>query len=282
MLGRIQKKLYLSAKVTETMRDIHFNAQNKKGKKTSDIGVMEADEMPQLGTNELLSLVRRGAQTLAHPEIDVNEMLSWDWQTTLAKCKDQPGDAHSSKDNAKTGETKGEDEQRWLAQIEQVKSRVFQGKEIRKANKNDKYLDPRQEWAREDRRQGKNTTVMVGGYAVSKESMTCGDWEAVPTLAGKDPRLAEPKRDKKAAVNNQDYCQSCFDGGEITLCGLCPRSYHHDCLDPDAQARAKSSRAFSCPQHQCVDCSQKTTEAGGMLFRCRTCERAFCEDCLDF
>ena len=37
-----------------------------------------------------------------------------------------------------------------------------------------------------------------------------------------------------------------------------------------------------CSQHQCVDCQQKTTDAGGMIFRCRWCERGYCEDCLDW
>ena len=39
---------------------------------------------------------------------------------------------------------------------------------------------------------------------------------------------------------------------------------------------------FHCPQHQCVDCQQNTTDAGGMLYRCRWCERGYCEDCLDW
>lgn len=39
---------------------------------------------------------------------------------------------------------------------------------------------------------------------------------------------------------------------------------------------------FHCPQHQCVDCEQNTTNAGGMIYRCRWCERGYCEDCLDW
>lgn len=39
---------------------------------------------------------------------------------------------------------------------------------------------------------------------------------------------------------------------------------------------------FNCPQHQCVDCQQKTSDAGGMIYRCRWCERGYCEDCLDW
>ena len=39
---------------------------------------------------------------------------------------------------------------------------------------------------------------------------------------------------------------------------------------------------FSCPQHECFDCRQKTSDAGGMIYRCRWCERGYCEDCLDW
>lgn len=78
------------------------------------------------------------------------------------------------------------------------------------------------------------------------------------------------------------HCQVCWDGGDVVLCSGCPRSFHYECLDRDAKARSKSKMHFSCDQHQCNDCTQKTSDAGGMLFRCRWCERAFCEDCLDW
>ena len=77
MMGRIQKKLYLSAKVTETMQDIHtkFGTAARKGRKGKSSE--EDDSMPQLSTGQLMTLVRRGASALSRPEIDVNEMLSW-------------------------------------------------------------------------------------------------------------------------------------------------------------------------------------------------------------
>lgn len=202
MMGRIQKKLYLSAKVTESMRDIHLDSASKL-KKGPGGRIIEAEgDIPQLGTNQLMSLVRRGAQALAHPELDINEMVDWDWPTMLEKCKDKPADVRVVEQTQSI--VKEEDEKKWLSQIEQVESRVFQGKKHMKARDTDSYGNIAQEWSREARREGKNTTVMVDGYAVSKESMTCGDWEAVPTMAGKDPRLAEPKRDKKPAVVNQE------------------------------------------------------------------------------
>jgi len=76
MMGRIQKKLYLSAKVTEAMRDIHTKfGSGKKGKRS---GALEEDNnMPQLNTTQLMTLVRRGASAISRPAVDVNEMLSW-------------------------------------------------------------------------------------------------------------------------------------------------------------------------------------------------------------
>ena len=201
-MGRIQKKLYLSAKVTESMRDIHLQSATKK-KKGPGGRLVEAaeDDMPQLDTTQLMSLVRRGAQALARPELDVNEMLSWDFSTMLEKCKDQPADIHVSQQTQVGVSVKEEDEKKWLAKMEQVEARVFDGKKHTKVKEYDSIA---QEWSREERRVGKNTTVIIDGHVVSKESANCADWEAVPTMAGKDPRLAEPKREKKPEVHNQE------------------------------------------------------------------------------
>ncbi|PVH80423.1 hypothetical protein DL98DRAFT_418592 [Cadophora sp. DSE1049] len=280
MMGRIQKKLYLSAKVTEAMQDIHTKFGT--GKKSKRGPAKDDDNMPQLNTNQLMTLVRRGASAISRPEIDVNEMLSWGWDTTVAKCKDQPADVNVKKDAISDAKVDEEAERKWLSEMERVESSVFDGKKLSKSNKHKSHKEIAQEFFnKEDRRIGKNTTVMVDGFAVSKESMNCAWGEAIPTMAGKDPRLAEPKRAKKAAVVPQEHCQICIDGGELHCCQLCPRAYHFDCLDKDYQVKAKGWQ-FNCPQHQCFDCHQGTSDAGGMLYRCRWCERAFCEDCLDF
>lgn len=300
MMGRIQKKLYLSAKVTESMRDVHTSAKFKKGPGGRLIEV--DNEMPQLDTSQLLSLVRRGAQALAHPDIDVSEMLNWDWDTMLEKCKDKPADIHVSKNMStpEDAQVKEEEEKNWLSQMELVESHVFQGKKYVKAKEIASYGNISEEWARKQRRIGKNTTVIVDGFAVNKESMLCGDWEAVSTFAGKDPRLSEAKREKRPSIVNQEVidfivlhfigcnanepqqCQCCWDGGSLILCSGCPRSYHHQCLDRDFKKKSSAKLGFSCPQHQCFDCQQKTSDAGGMIFRCRWCERGYCEDCLDW
>ena len=285
MMGRIQKKLYLSAKVTESMRDINLQSATKK-KKGPGGRTVEAteDDMPQLDTTQLMSLVRRGAQALTRPELDVSEMLSWDFSTMLEKCKDQPADIHVSEQTQVGVSVKEEDEKEWLAQIEQVEARVFEGKKHTKITEANGYDGIAQEWSREERRIGKNTTVIIDGHVVSKESAGCAEWEAVPTMAGKDPRLAEPKREKKPEVTNQEVgvsicardflahkvlqqCQVCWDGGNLILCSGCPRSYHYTCLDRDFKSKSKGKMHFHCPQHQCVDCQQNTSNAGGMLYR---------------
>ena len=202
MIGRIQKKLYLSAKVMESMRDIHNSTTDKQGGKASEAD----DNMPQLDTGQLMSLVRRGAQTLARPEVDVNDMLGWDWATMIQKCKDKPADSLVS-EQTNSGSVKEEDEKNWLAQIEHVQSRLFDGMKHKTAK--DAPEVP-QNWSREERRVGKSTTVMVDGYAVSKESIGCGEWEAVATMAGKDPRLADPIREKKAQIVNQEVTSPCL------------------------------------------------------------------------
>lgn len=274
MMGRIRKKLYLSAKVTESMRNIH-STQSLDKKRKADSLENESEEAPHLDTASLQSLLRRGAQTLARPEIDVTEMLSWDWETTLEKCKDQPLDALVADEsgNAKV------DEQEWLSSIEKVETAVFEGKKHMKAI--EQKMEETANLSRNDRRLGKNTTVMIDGFAISKESLNCADWEAVPTLAGKDPRLAEPVREKKAKIDHQDFCQTCWDGGELLTCQRCPRSYHRKCLGRDPRTKSFGG-SFNCPQHECYDCGAKTTDAGGLIFRCRWCDKGFCEDCLDF
>ncbi|KAL8731624.1 MAG: hypothetical protein Q9166_003312 [cf. Caloplaca sp. 2 TL-2023] len=226
MLGRIQKKLYLSAKVSESMQNVHNHKPSKKGPRAPSVAVDE--DMPQLNTNQLMSLVRRGARALAHPELDINDMLGWDFSTMLERCKDKPTDALVAKDTGAGPTVKEDDERKWLEEVERVQSRVFQGKKYVK--RKDDYNSIAEEWSRADRRVGKETTVMVDGFAISKQSMSCGDWEAVPTMAGKDPRLAEPKRAKKPAIINQE--QKTQDaGGMIFRCRWCERGFCEDCLE---------------------------------------------------
>lgn len=277
MLGRIRKKLYLSAKITESMRNIHSTGSSGKRKRGDRERDTEYDDTPQLDMTSLKSLIRGGARTLARPQTDVTEMLKWDWKAVLENCQDSQH-IHGGDDNADSSYE--EQESSWLNTMEKVECAVFEGK------KHQKQLEAAAkditDLTRANRRTGKHTTVMIDGFAINRESLNCADWEAVPTMAGKDPRLAEPKRAKKVVINNQDSCQVCGDGGSIVMCSGCPRSYHLQCLDKTFQVKAKAKMQFYCPQHECVDCQAKTSDAGGLIYRCRWCENGFCEDCLDW
>lgn len=271
MLGRIRKKLYLSAKITESMRNNYSPKNQGKKRKRGPSNGADADG-PQLDTDSLKSLIRRGAQTLSRPAVDVTEMLNWNWQTVLEKCKDNPLDSNAADENV--------DEQAWLSTMERVECAIFEGKKHQKQLEQEAKAEI--DLDRAGRRIGKNTTVMINGFAINKESLSCGDWEAVPTFAGKDPRLAEPIKAKKVPIQNQDFCQHCWDGGELICCSGCPRAFHHKCLDKTFQLKAKGWTNFSCSQHECHDCQSKTVEAGGLIYRCRWCQWGYCEDCLDW
>ena len=275
-MGRIRKKLYLSTKITESMRTMF-------GERESEIGgtTLVGGDAPEMNASQLKSLVRRGAQTLSHPEIDVTEMLSWDLDTTLQKCRDKPADPHHKSDAAGAEI----DEEKWLSAVERVESAVFDGKRYQR------NLDKKPKGAtdisniREDRRQRKEMTVVVDGYEVSKESLNCAQWEAVPTMAGKDPRLANAVREKRHEYLHEEHCLACFDGpevGHMVQCKSCPRAFHFDCLDEDYQEKVKGFAGFFCPQHTCCECGKNTTDAGGLMYRCRWCPRGFCEDCMDW
>ncbi|RPB07924.1 hypothetical protein P167DRAFT_529339 [Morchella conica CCBAS932] len=276
MMGRIRKKLYLSAKVTESMRDIHTSTSSVNAASSAE------DNMPNLTTSQLMSLVRSGSRAIAREEIDPTEMLKWDWATTIKKCTEY-SQKLQHEETAQEAADNEEEEKRWLSEMEKVETRVFEGKNHVRNTQRDSNHEISAEWTRESRRLGMERVVMVDGHPVLKETIGNNAWEAVATLSGKDPRLAEPPKRKRRAMDHQDYCQICYDGGELTLCSGCPRTYHYGCLTREFQLRSKSKMGqFYCPQHQCADCSQKTTNAGGMLFRCRWCQSAYCEDCIDF
>jgi SWI/SNF-related matrix-associated actin-dependent regulator of chromatin subfamily A member 5 len=275
MQGRIRKKLYLSAKITESMRSIHAGKSDSKKRKRSEVS--DEEDAPQLDAGSLKSLIRRGAQTLSRPEVDITEMLKWDWDTTIENCKDKPMEQviNESADDEVAEES-------WLSTMEKVETAVFEGKKHQKQVEQDAKAT--EELNRADRRVGKNTTVEIDGFAINKESLNCNDWEAVPTLSGKgDTRLQEPPKAKKARIENTDFCQHCWEGGDLVCCSGCPRSHHIKCLSNEFKAKAKAKFQFYCPAHECRDCLSKTSDAGGLIYRCRWCmEGSYCEDCLDW
>ncbi|KAK8161085.1 SNF2 family N-terminal domain-containing protein [Phyllosticta citrichinensis] len=261
MMSRIEKKLYLSAKITESMESLH----------TTDEPAQPMSEGPELGKTQLKSLLRRGAQTLTTPVIDVADMTSWNFEQILAKCK--PMDPAIAEAEV--------DEEGWLNTMEHVETAIFDGRRIERENSSTD-TPVQLELDRTQRRTGKNTTVEVDGFFVSKASLECGDWEAVPTMAGKDPTLSSPKRQKKAPIRHQRCCQVCRRDGATVECSICPRSYHRDCLHEDPAKSSVIRGQYFCPQHRCLVCRGKSSEVGDLLYRCRFCTASYCENCLDF
>ncbi|RPA84997.1 hypothetical protein BJ508DRAFT_205695 [Ascobolus immersus RN42] len=270
MMGRIRKKLYLSAKVTESMRDFYTEGSGADAEKKGDM----QNDMPSMSTGQLLALVRSGSRVIAREGVDVTEMINWDWETLVKKCTDYGEEV--AKEEADTAE----EERKWLSEIERVEARVFEGKAHTKTATSNKLIA--QEWQQLSARKSHSRVVMIDGHAVLKETVGNSEWEAVATFAGKDPTLADPKRARRK-ITHQETCQICYDGGDLYTCTFCPRVYHAACLDPPARKLAKSSRgSWSCPQHECHRCQQKAANAGGMIFRCRWCEHGYCEDCMDW
>jgi len=214
------------------MKDRHTSLKRKRVSDVDDTVATIEDDTPQMGATQLKSLIRRGATTLVHAEVDLADMISWDMATIIEKCKDKTTDPEannlSGPDGASHNEVDDEvNEEEWLAKMERVETSVFDGVKYNKEKEKSQVLPDN--ISRAHRRIGKNTTVLVNGYAITKESLNCGAWEAVPTLAGKDPRLAEPKRTKAPPIVHQDHCQLCFDGGELQV-GLYISVVHHKTL----------------------------------------------------
>jgi hypothetical protein len=191
MLGRIHKKLYLSAKITETMQNVHETpSKNPEGGQLT-----MAQSKSLFGSyTEFKSLLRRGTQTLADCGDDAEEMLKWDFNTILEKCQ-RKSDPATEEDDA--------DEDKWLSTMEKVECAVFGGQRYTRERVVTTGLDVTPSSSRRDRHKGKELTIEIDGFSVSKASLECAQWEASPTFAGKDASLKDIKK-TRAAINHQD------------------------------------------------------------------------------
>ena len=96
-----------------------------------------------------------------------------------------------------------------------------------------------------------------------------------PSIWRETKRIVQVKRKKAAKkFTNQDFCQTCGDGGELILCPSCPVSVHQHCCG------LSSNHFQSCSHHRCIMCDKTSSGAGGLLYPCQSCPSAFCGDCL--
>ena len=247
-MRRIQKKLYLSSKVL---------------KSNYDVGKLVALEH-QADTK---ALIRAGLQALDNGEDHAQDMLSWDLEKILSRCKversDRPYTEYSPEEAL-------EAERKLLKSVERVECRIFEGETIKKAKEDPGESDLiSANLTRADRRRGKNTVVEVDGWPVLKEGL----------VASQAPHPIQQEV-KKPLFDHQKHCQVCGHKGKLMACLACPRAYHVGCSE--ISKSHGSLMQFRCPHHKCTECGQNSQQAGGLLYRCRKCEDAFCEKCMDF
>ncbi|KAL8194447.1 UNVERIFIED_CONTAM: PHD finger protein 21B [Gekko kuhli] len=49
-------------------------------------------------------------------------------------------------------------------------------------------------------------------------------------------------------INHDEHCSACKRGANLQLCGMCPRAYHLNCLDPPLKTAPKG--VWVCPKCQ--------------------------------
>ena len=123
-----------------------------------------------------------------------------------------------------------------------------------------------------------HTVLKANNYSMEEGEPSVHEREALNANKPKGPEQKKPR----SQIAGRDYghssvCQSCWDGGEIVCCDLCPVSVHPDCIGITVKDITRYHR-WSCPHHSCHECGRKAAAVGGILFRCEACPRAFCED----
>ena len=97
----------------------------------------------------------------------------------------------------------------------------------------------------------KKTTMQIDGHTVLKAnnySMEDGE----PSVNVRESKAADkrkPEKRPRAQVAGRDYghsytCQSCWDGGDIVCCDLCPVSVHAECIGVTQDELAKVSKGL--------------------------------------
>ncbi|KAJ3928587.1 MAG: SNF2 family N-terminal domain-containing protein [Lentinula lateritia] len=270
MLDRIRRKLFLSVKIMG-----------------SDNPTSSSSETSDMSSGALLDILRKGSSALLPGaemklskfiQAPIAEILSLSkaredardakLEQTLQTAKGNP-DVHAQQ-LLKDAE---DEEQRLLSGAAQVRCHLFEGQMLERgtSSSNKQIAD---EWTNLQKRASKSReTVVLNGMT----------FVVIPPPVDQEVVLnsqstSKPAKVKQEPMGSEDYCNVCQDGGQLICCSFCPRVFHAACRGLKSRDLKKSWHA--CHQHECWDCSRRTSDVGGMLFRCRTCPRAYCEDCL--
>ena len=198
LISRADKKLYLSTRAQGRNTSLTFDPGEVID--LTEEAAMDDSAQPNFTVSQLQGFVRRGTQVLAYDDKKAQEMLHWDFERMLTEFQVDPEDTSADNDTS-AGPTSSLDGQDWLASAEQAHCRIFEGREYAKQNRQETPIEANLN--RADRRINKHTTVLVDGFQVARESLHCGEGEAVATLADKNPALKSRTRAKQDPIKHQ-------------------------------------------------------------------------------
>jgi SWI/SNF-related matrix-associated actin-dependent regulator of chromatin subfamily A member 5 len=279
MSRRLVKKAYIADTVTDT------TPTHCAGNECLDmLKIEQMSSMSQSSTDTfaLPSPVFVDQTFLSQKQIDTDKMAQWDISTILNKC------ASTQRGEGLSGSLTVEQEQLWLEKADRVRTNLFNGVTIDTSRRHHSVYaeEESNNLLRSDRRIGKERTVMIDGYAVSKESLSPSVEKPESTKEHCDSPTntfthQAVSSNLKQGTSQANTSQSCFlcHLSNAKNCDLCPRAFHTACLERVIEEEHPSSGASICPHHYCWKCHKNASEAGRLLFCCRRCVRAFCDDC---
>ena len=192
MRGRIQKKLYLSARVTakEAGPELYKivpseTASSSTDRKKSNPGPNEA---------QLRNIVRKGAQALMHQSIDIHELLSWDLETAIQKCTSSVKESDSEEVDDNDDTLTKADEEKWLSSTERVRCGFFEGKRRYRAQENHDNNSEEEIPDGQRRKRTKLTTKMDGFYVMKSLCARDEGREESSLSPQSSPTVAEPSK----------------------------------------------------------------------------------------
>ncbi|GFF38082.1 putative chromatin-remodeling complex ATPase chain [Aspergillus lentulus] len=163
MSRRLAKKAYIADRVTDNIHT-HWPGNDYLDMLKSEQVSMSQDSTDTFG---FPSPVFVDQTFLSQKQIDTDEMVQWDMSTILNKC------SSTQKDGGLSGCLTVEQEQLWLEKADKVRTNLFNGVTIDTSRRHHTVYaeEDSSNLLRSNRRIGKERTVMIDGYAVSKESL---------------------------------------------------------------------------------------------------------------
>ncbi|KZW00232.1 hypothetical protein EXIGLDRAFT_722292 [Exidia glandulosa HHB12029] len=244
MLERLQKKLYLSAKLNSSSSSDPNESVRKPpprdlvstlffGSGAVRQTVVESDghtpeEFARLQSSSLEEILEQSAATAALRRGQVGHQLG------------EELDEHVL-------ELVRAEEKRLLQGVTQVQTRLFEGRLHQRSKNNtigSKWLFNDEEDSPEERsRDFMNTATKT-----------------------------EDRRHRYSGGEDEheDFCIICRGayGGACIMCPQCPRLFHDKCMGSLEGSGRRKSNFETCPQHRCRECAKGCGESGGLLYRC--------------